>query len=272
MARQIKVLDCQDCGKTVVRRGASQKYCDVCSAARHIETKRRSRIKCGRGEETEEQRRRRIDNQRLDRNHLLSRGREISAANSTKMLDWIVDNDPALHSVFRFKFPFAYCMSKNGIWSNAAGGTHVFMRKEARTARSRLTAIVANAVAGSRIFQGKVWIDLFVQKPDHRGDAVNVVDLVCDALKDGIGVDDRWFSIRRVDWEIVKADPHVFVGFGQEITEDHRICSCCGRALPISTGFPAGTAKSIRRECLDCRNKDRAEALISELRGERHAS
>ena len=271
MARSIQALDCPDCGKTVVRRSAMQKYCETCSAARHVETKRRSRLKRGRPKETEEQRQRRVEKQHLDRDHQLARGRKISAAHSTKMIGWMGGNEPSLHSVFRFKFPFAYCMSKNGIWSNAAGGSHVFVRRKARDARSKLTAMIANAVASHRIYQGKVWIDLFVQKPDHRGDAVNVIDLVCDALKDGIGVDDKWFSIRRVDWEIAKVDPHVFVGFGQEITEDHRICSYCGRALPISTGFPADSQKSVRRECLDCRSSERTEALVSDLRGNHHA-
>jgi len=109
---------------------------------------------------------------------------------------------------------------------------------------------VRQAVAG-RAVAGRLWLDIFVQKPNHRGDAVNVVDLVCDAVEDATGVDDRWFSVRRLDWEVKKSDPLLYVVIGQETSEEQRICALCGRELPTTMFGPHG--KSVGRECRNCR-------------------
>lgn len=111
----------------------------------------------------------------------------------------------------------------------------------------------------------KVWIDILVQKPDHRGDAVNVIDLVCDALKDALPVDDRWFCIRRLDWEIAKENPRLFIGIGQASDQDCQICSYCGQikeleAFNRSRSRPLG----VGRECKDCRRAGRLLARHGE--------
>jgi hypothetical protein len=119
-----------------------------------------------------------------------------------------------------------------------------------------------SALRGRDIKQNKLWIDLFVQKPDARGDAVNLVDLVCDALKKAAGVDDRWFSIRHLDWEIVKVNPQIFVGLGQEEVSDVQACSCCGRLLTFDAfGKRKSNKSGIGRVCYECRRSvDRGAA------------
>lgn len=113
--------------------------------------------------------------------------------------------------------------------------------------------MVRDTVADIEVKQNKLWIDMFVQKPTHRGDAANFVDMVCDAVKDGIGLDDRWFSIREVDWEIVKKDPKLFIGFGQREDFDVRICSSCGRPLtPDNFQKASGLPLGVGRNCRDC--------------------
>lgn len=154
----------------------------------------------------------------------------------------------------RFSVPFSYAASKNHIYAMSRSG-HVTLRKESSAFRSEIARAVAAAVAGRRIAHNKVWIDVFAQKPDHKGDAVNVVDLVCDAIKDAIPVDDRWFSIRGVDWEVVKGEPGaIFIGIGQESEEDVKICSCCGRILPfVMFGANRSTKTGRGRDCFECR-------------------
>ncbi len=241
-----RTIACQDCLCVVENASPVQKYCKQCSAARHVETKRRWRSKNGRPDQTPEQKARSNAKKRADRDGLIERGARLSVENARGM-SWYADSEPNPHSGFRVAVPFDYCMSKNGLWSNNKKG-HVFIRKEMRSARDVISLAVKSAMNrdGWRLYTGKVWIDLLVQKPNHRGDAINVLDLICDAVKDAIGIDDRWFSIRRLDWEIVKRDPRIYIGVSQEITEDHRVCSCCGAARPLA--MFAGS----RRECAIC--------------------
>ncbi len=87
-----------------------------------------------------------------------------------------------------------------------------------------------------------------------RGDAVNVVDLVCDAVKDAIGLDDRWFSIKRLDWEIAKVNPQLIVGLAQPDQFDAQACSHCGRVRPFGDFHKhKGNKNGIGRVCSDCR-------------------
>lgn len=150
--------------------------------------------------------------------------------------------------VIKVTMPFGYEFSKNHLWSLNPQG-HVFMRGESKAAKEELALRLRNALmqSGREIYQAKLYLDIFVQKPDHKGDAVNVIDLVCDAVTQAVGLDDRWFCIRRLDWEIVKRDPKLVVGITQFETEDHRVCSDCGRILPLSCFWKS------KRECEDCR-------------------
>lgn len=121
------------------------------------------------------------------------------------------------------------------------------MRSEARAAREALTQSLLNKDHG--FVQGKIWIDICVQKPEHRGDAVNFVDAICDAVKKGIGIDDRWFSLGLVDWQIVKKDPFIIISIGQEYREPRQVCCYCGS---IKTYDQFMGKKKVGRECRDC--------------------
>lgn len=156
----------------------------------------------------------------------------------------------------RVSVPFTYSLSKNAVWS--MGGTHVYSRKKATRARQVVRDRVAEAIRNRGIVpvQSKVFVDIFVQKPDHKGDAINVIDSVCDGVKDAIGIDDRWFALRGLDWEIVKhGSPRVVIGVGQESEENRQVCSMCGRIQLLEMfakhrGTPMGRA----RDCRECQS------------------
>lgn len=156
----------------------------------------------------------------------------------------------------RIAVPFSYAASKNHIYAMRSRG-HVALRKESRHIKESIAEAICAAVDG-RVVHNKVWIDILVQKPDHRGDAVNVVDLVCDGIKEGIGVDDRWFSIRRLDWEVVKEQGQLIIGVGQTSSEHCQVCSYCGQIKPLdqfnkNKHSPLG----VGRECRECRRQGR---------------
>lgn len=131
------------------------------------------------------------------------------------------------------------------------------MRRESRVKREEIILMIRQSVK-DRIVHNKVWIDIMVQKPDHRGDAVNVIDLVCDALKVAIGVDDRWFCIRRLDWEVVRTDPQLFIGIGQDSCQDCQVCSYCGQIKELSEFHVSKHSHlGVGRVCRRCRKDGR---------------
>lgn len=220
-------MRCADCGVTCVRRSPSQRYCTPCSGARDTARK----AAWGRENPQPFTPEKAVAAQRR-MSEIREAGAERSIASRASMT-WPLDRDDpeSAHTVHRIAVPFSYSASKNAVWRMGRGG-HVYARQEANNYR----ALIANMLrsGGPRWFQAKLWIDIFVEKPNHRGDAVNVVDLVCDAIKDATGVDDRWYSIWRLDWSIVKENPRLIIGVRQSAVQDQQICSSCGVAWPLT--------------------------------------
>jgi hypothetical protein len=162
-------------------------------------------------------------------------------------------NVPGMVWMLRVAVPFDYAASKNHIYALTGAG-HVALRRESKAKRSEIALALRQGLGNRNVAHNKVWIDILVQKPNHRGDAVNVVDLVCDAVKDALPVDDRWFCLRRVDWEIVKEHPQLIIGVGQETDVDAQVCSDCGQIKPLSDFHKNRDSRlGIGRQCRDCR-------------------
>lgn len=172
-------------------------------------------------------------------------------------LNWHDTSAPNLLWHIALAIPYTSHMSKNKLLGRARSG--VYMRKEARAAQDTIIEYFAAALQRHQqaVVTAKLWVDIFVQKPNHYGDAVNLVDTICDALKVATKLDDRWFSIRRLDWEIVLDDPHVFIGIGQDTDEPHGICSLCKRMLPKTmfrkSKWKEGQANATGGICIECR-------------------
>lgn len=64
--------------------------------------------------------------------------------------------------------------------------------------------------------RGVLWLRIHVYLPHHKGDAINCLDLVADAVEKGTGLDDRWYEIRSLTWEIDRANPRMVVDIGQD--------------------------------------------------------
>lgn len=161
------------------------------------------------------------------------RGQEASQANAYSVVDGLADLD--LEWVVRFKIPIITAVSKNMTYGrSAAQHARPYIKKQARSYRDALALLAKSHLAGIPVKHNKIWLDIFVEKPHHKMDAVNVLDTVCDAIKSAIPVDDRWYSIRRLDWSVNKHDPHLFIGIGQEAgVEDAKICTSCGLVQPL---------------------------------------
>lgn len=136
-------------------------------------------------------------------------------------------------SVF-FSIPYSLNASKNRRWSNSGHGV-VYLSKEVRSFEASLIIMARQALRETKVHQAKLWVGIFVQKPNNKSDAINVVDTICDALKKAVGLDDRWFCLSRVDWEIQKHDPQIYIRVSQEVERDMIACSHCGIILPAET-------------------------------------
>jgi hypothetical protein len=238
---------CARCNSPAPRRGPVQKYCEPCSDVRNRE--RQARWVAKNPPKTDPAKTRVRNEAR--RAAMAVVGSHLSSAEAAAICGVVRTVDPEW--IVRVAVPFSYKASKNAIYTNAGGG-HVAIRRDVRAWRDYLTVALRTAMGGHKVKQNKLWLDIFVQKTNHKGDAVNVVDLVCDAVKVAVGLDDRWFSIRRVDWEIVKSNPRVFVGISQEDVSDVQACSCCGRLLTFDQfGRNRSRQHGISRECLECR-------------------
>jgi hypothetical protein len=248
----ISTLICGECLKLAPRTGPGQKFCAACSEVRDL---KRKRLWARSHKPNSDVLRRQYSK---SRSGMRAAGAKASA-DAARSMDWLQDG-PDLLWMCRVKVPFDYSVSKNHIYSTTRNG-HIFLRAEQRQMREIIEAVVKQALRDQRIAQNKLWIDLLVQKTNHKGDAINVVDCIADALKTAIGLDDRWFCIRRLDWEIVKESPFIFIGFGQDTDIDAQVCSMCGQIKPF-TEFNKNRSNKcgISRECRQCKTSGRHKA------------
>jgi hypothetical protein len=240
----VEGIICQACGKPTPKRGrGNQKYCVPCSEEKDLERGRLWQRK-----------------QPYDpvKNAAAIKRREARlrvagrALTTTPDIAWPASVEPDLAWVVRVAVPFSYGYSKNAIWRHGTKG-HVFLGREAKALREYLAGEIRSALGDRCLVHNRVWIDIHVAKSDHKGDAVNVVDTVCDAIKSVCGLDDRWYSIRRLDWSVSKTEPTLFVGLGQEHVLDSQVCSYCGRILPLEMfGKSKGSRTGRVRGCLEC--------------------
>jgi len=248
-----KLITCEGCGGLSLRTGPVQQYCWQCSDERDLV---RKRLWARRHPRTAEQTVCSIERRRGRKERAKEAGSLASRAVARGM-HWFDTESPTLLWMARVEVPFSYAASKNHIYTMRRFG-HLALRREARHIRTAISMSLQRELQSVHVAHNKVWIEILVQKPNHKGDAVNVVDLVCDAVKDAIGVDDRWFAIRRLDWEIVKENPKLFVGVGQESDQDCQICSYCGGIKPLSEfNSSRYAALGVGRECRECRRVGR---------------
>lgn len=63
---------------------------------------------------------------------------------------------------------------------------------------------------------GKIWLTVFVYKPRKNADAINVLDTLADIIKNAIEVDDQYFAVRELDYDVDTANPRIILGICQE--------------------------------------------------------
>jgi hypothetical protein len=169
-------------------------------------------------------------------------------------------------TILKVKFPWSSSLLKNRYRGYAwhKGGMHVYIKKQSRDMIENLILYVRAEMKRQKVkfFKNRVSFALDVEKPKQKIDAINLIDCVADMLKVAIGVDDSWYEVHAITWNIIKVDPHVtlYVCQKKDSCFDAFSCTYCGRIRPITelterfqkifaeTGITKG-----RVVCNDCR-------------------
>lgn len=246
-------MKCKVCKKETERKSPSQLYCPDCSAIKDNERKLkywRSEKGQARAKKWQQDYTKNKEGKKA-RSRCIEKGRKINKKTRNKIYDWMI-RDVDIIKLLRLSYPFDSNFSKNAIWGLGKRGGHVYIRKEVNALKEQIAWDIKNSEM--EWVHDKVWLDIYVQKPNPRFDAVNVIDTICDAVKIGMDIDDKWFSIRRLDWQVIKEDPRIYIGIGQEGDVEKQICSYCGRILKEDYfGKNRSLKRGIGRECKDCR-------------------
>lgn len=259
-----KTFACGVCGKETVRAGTFSKFCHPCSERRANERKTTYYEKTKVSVEHKARRNQQASKRRREHlPHFPAAGKQRSITRS------IMEpfTAPSLIWCCRMSFPFTTASSKNHIYGIA--GWHVYKREEVRAFQEEIAQTVREQLKSSKFkpVQNKVWIAIHVEKPNNRFDAINVIDVVADGLKVGLGVDDRWFCIRQVDWSINKNNPRIIVEFGQTSPENVQLCSICGQIQALAEyGKATKQPLGVHRICRSC------SSLATELKVKQRAS
>ena len=230
---------CRQCGQEYERKNARE-YCEPCSVMiRKALNKKRNIAFAPKG-------------------NIQRKERYASIIDQGKVLNQYIPEpffDAGNGHGIRIVIPFSRAFSKNKVM--VARGRIVRWRV---TNEAKKELVKSLSLVPHQFFQGKIYLKILVRQPDHMGDALNYLDNIADAIQDGIGVNDRWFAIRSLDWMIDKNNPGIEISIIQKATEHHALCRACGREVPFSA-FNEGTRKRLERQILEGGKAGRRECL-----------
>lgn len=132
--------------------------------------------------------------------------------------------------------PFDWKWSKNRMWLAIAGSYARRLAPHARARRDDLAMLLRVQLAKStyRVANNKLRFGIHVTMPDHRGDAINCLDLVADGIECATELNDRWFELASLTWSFDPTDPHLEVWIGQESDIDVQFCGgVCAELLTL---------------------------------------
>lgn len=155
----------------------------------------------------------------------------------------------------RIDFPNDGYLSKNSLINigMVSGKPYPYVRKDIKKRKEVIGFLIRSQLRSFCWPRSKTFIDIMVQKHMVGTDAINVVDTVCDAIKIGLEVDDEWFCIGMLDWEVVKKDPKVFVQVSTYSTEHQRVCGFCWQIKPYAQfGKHSQNIFGISNQCISC--------------------
>lgn len=243
-----QTIACAKCGTVVPRMSGVHKFCSSCSIV--LGKRRKIEWQNANPREPRDIRHARVIKRASECKEY---GRELSQRHAKGQA--LLPVPPENGASFRFDISFSGSLSKNAIPNLVIlrGKPSMFVKKEVQQLRASIAWLVKAALNGSQWPQGKTWLDIVVQKPNHKSDAVNVLDTISDGIKEGLGLDDRWFAVGMLDWEVVKDGGRVFVQVRSEHKEHRELCSNCGQIRPLEAfSKSADATHGVHQVCKVC--------------------
>jgi len=235
---------CVNCQKEYERKNARE-YCPECSKLIKIALSRK------RNHEYDLRRGKQLKREKHQQRRAIAR--EESANNE------ITEYDSTQGHGIVVVVPFTRDFSKNKIM--VANGRIIRLKKT-----NDAMALLRDEIAeiNHKFYQAKIWLDINIFQPDHMGDALNYVDTFADAIQNAIEINDRWYAIKNLNWQIDKANPRLVLRILQNAKEHHAICQFCGTEKPFSAFNEAtqkrlnaqienGGGRSGQKICLNCK-------------------
>lgn len=159
--------------------------------------------------------------------------------------------------------PYSKHLSKNRttrVGRGPSGKGIAFVSKEVKAARKEIEWLVRSKLGPNTWPQAKTWVRIFVQKPTHASDAINVIDNVVDGIRDGLGLDDNWYAIEKLDWSVVRKDPMVFIEISTKAGGGEAMCILCMEHKPLEKFRMSDKLKTgIDHICKTCRKRERSK-------------
>lgn len=98
--------------------------------------------------------------------------------------------------MIKIEFPLDWRLSKNELYRNR------YIPKTSQKLLDDIKILIETEAKKEKWEKKKTYIDIVVHKrrgKENKGDIVNLVDGICDAVKRGIHIDDYWFA-GSFDW------------------------------------------------------------------------
>lgn len=111
----------------------------------------------------------------------------------------------------KFKHPYDINFSKNS-WHSVSGQGKIYTNTPTQRLMDGISMLTLGECNRQRIrFKPKkTWVRIMVYRPDMLADPINFLDVICDGIKVGLGIDDNLFAAT-VDWELEPANPGIAI-------------------------------------------------------------
>lgn len=179
-------------------------------------------------------------------------GKEVAKREIESNIFWKENiQKPNFNVSISFKLPFSWGVSKNALY-HPNMQHRIYLSKEGKDMKELIAWTIKKEKVDWK--QTKLYLEIFVEKPKDKGDAINFLDIIADGVQMGTGINDKWYCIERLDWQINKNDPKIWVTIKQDTLNDYIICSYCGRILKADeNNFRKRKTKTgFSKVCNDC--------------------
>jgi hypothetical protein len=154
----------------------------------------------------------------------------------------------------QIKIPTDFELNRANIFikSTAHGVPYLRLSTSSRRLKEQIAQNIKDALDGQYVFHNKLFVKAELRKRYLRSQNPYYIILLSLAIQEATKLDERWY-VYSLDWTIDKENPGLIIDLWQEDPQDKRICTICGRILPLDS-FTSDQSDPWGREnrCKEC--------------------